>query len=94
MVYTGASFSIKNAVGKCAFEYISDFEEWIQSGLFSPDIVSQLRGKEQIRDDVDKPVGCHYRVQAQTRKRAGVVSLQTIELLHSPPDLFLNSFDT
>ena len=56
MVYTGASFSAKNAVGKCAFEYISDFEEWIQSGLFSPDIVSQLRGKEQIRDDVDKPV--------------------------------------
>ena len=36
----------------------------------------------------------HYRVQAQTRKRAGVVSLQTIELLHSPPDFFLSSFDT
>jgi ankyrin repeat protein len=44
LLQRGASFSIKNAVGKCAFEYISDFEEWIQSGLFSPGIVSQLRG--------------------------------------------------
>ena len=32
-------------MGKCAFEYIKDYEEWIQSGHFTEDIVCQLRGR-------------------------------------------------
>ena len=32
-------------MGKCAFEYIRDYEEWIQSGLFPANIISILRGQ-------------------------------------------------
>ena len=46
MEYTGARVEKQDAVGKCAFDYISDFEEWIQSGLFPLDTVSVLRGNE------------------------------------------------
>ena len=34
-----------DSTGKCAFEYIRDYEEWIQSGNFSPDIISVMRSK-------------------------------------------------
>ena len=46
MMYEGASVDVRDAVGKCAFEYISDFEEWIQCGHFSHHTVTLLRGQE------------------------------------------------
>ena len=35
---------MRDSVGKCAFDYIRDYEEWIQSGHFTGDIVTKLRG--------------------------------------------------
>ena len=40
----GANVDARDAVGRCAFEYIRDYEEWIQSGHFSTAIISRLRG--------------------------------------------------
>jgi ankyrin repeat protein len=40
----GANADVKDAVGKCAFEYIRDYEEWILSRHFSADTVVTLRG--------------------------------------------------
>ena len=39
---------MRDSTGKCAFEYIRDYEEWIQSGNFSPDIISVMRSKHNI----------------------------------------------
>lgn len=34
---------MKDVTGRCAFEYITDHEEWIQSGLFSSEVISKLK---------------------------------------------------
>ena len=45
ILYVGANVDARDAVGRCAFEYIRDYEEWIQSGHFSAAIISKLRGE-------------------------------------------------
>ena len=49
LVVAGVSIDMRDSLGKSAFEYIRDYEEWIQSRHFSPDILSKLRG-ENIRE--------------------------------------------
>ena len=40
----GAIVDMRDSVGKCAFDYIRDYEEWIQSEHFTGDIVTKLIG--------------------------------------------------
>ena len=49
-IYIGAFVDIRDAVGKYAFDYIRDYEEWIQSGHFTVDIVTKLRGIVYARE--------------------------------------------
>ena len=42
-VFAGADIDMKDVTGRCAFEYITDHEEWIQSGLFSSEVISKLK---------------------------------------------------
>ena len=40
----GADTSVQDMSGRVALELVRDYEEWIQSGLFSPEVISQLKG--------------------------------------------------
>ena len=64
--------------GLTAFDFISDFEEWIECGYFNEEIKARLKGKPSIHErlSLEKPVTklsalvsyffiismCHYRV--------------------------------
>ncbi len=40
----GADYRATDASGQCAFDYISDYEEWIDCGYFSDDVRARLKG--------------------------------------------------
>ncbi|CAL1541164.1 unnamed protein product [Lymnaea stagnalis] len=52
LINNGANMRQKNIYGHAAFDHIEDFEEWINSGYFSDDIVARLKGYnlKQTRD--------------------------------------------
>ena len=51
-VCEGGNVHMKDTKGKCAFEYIRDYEEWIQSGHFSTDTISSLKGNDNKIVDI------------------------------------------
>ncbi len=40
----GADYRTTDASGQCAFDYISDYEEWMDCGYFSDDVRARLKG--------------------------------------------------
>lgn len=43
-MHSGADCHATDVTGKCAFDYVMDHEEWIDSGHFSDDIRALLKG--------------------------------------------------
>ena len=40
----GVDIRLQDAYGKSAFDYITDYEEWIDSGFFTEDTRARLKG--------------------------------------------------
>ena len=47
-IITGANYRAQDISGKCAFDYISDHKEWIDSGHFSDEVRARLKSKPSI----------------------------------------------
>ena len=41
----GADYRAQDVTGKCAFDYIRDHKEWIDSGHFSDEVRARLKGE-------------------------------------------------
>ena len=42
--HTGADYRLQDLSGKCAFDYILDHKEWIESGHFNDEVRARLKG--------------------------------------------------
>ncbi len=44
----GADYHLKDTQGKCAFDYVTDHQEWIDSGHFTDEIRALLKGRHWL----------------------------------------------
>lgn len=45
-ICTGADYRAQDTSGRCAFDYIKDHKEWIDSGHFNDEVRARLKGKD------------------------------------------------
>ena len=55
-IIIGADYRAQDKSGKCAFDYISDHKEWIDSGHFSDEVRARLKSKLSIEHTHTYPV--------------------------------------
>ncbi|PVD34056.1 hypothetical protein C0Q70_05318 [Pomacea canaliculata] len=78
LINHGANVRQKNAQGLTAFDYITDFEEWIDSGYFSEEIKARLKGSLKHARDLIHAISSRVK-PAPTHQLRGILFRQTTE---------------